>query len=137
MTSSETVETEVRAWFAAYLDTFASLAAGGGADEESLLDFYGVPLVIVTDDCCSALLDRAAVVGVARSMADGLLRADYAGSTVHHLDVRPLNARAVLVEGVFGRRDRKGVEFERLGVTYLVAKTADGWRFTSMVVSTA
>jgi len=136
MSSSDTVETEVRAWFAAYLDTFASLA-GEGADEESLLDFYGVPLVIVTDDRCLALPDRAAVVRVVRSMADGLLRADYAGSTVHRLDVRSLNARAVLVEGEFGRHDRKGGEFERIGVTYLVAKAADGWRFTSIVVTTA
>ncbi len=135
MPALDAIASEVREWFGAYLDTFRGLAAGERADLESILGFYGVPLVIVADGRYVALPDRAAVVGVAQTMVDQLRRMGYAGSTVHRLDVRPLNARAAFIEGAFSRHDRGGTELERVGTAYLAAKTDDGWRFTSIILT--
>jgi len=41
---------DVRAWYDRYLDTFTSLATGERLDVEALLDSFGVPLVIITED---------------------------------------------------------------------------------------
>jgi hypothetical protein len=41
------------------------------------------------------------------------------------------------VEGAFSRHDRAGNELERFGTTYLVAKTDEGWRFTSIIFTVA
>lgn len=135
MPALEAVETDVRQWYRSYLDTFKGLAAGERTDLESVLAFFGVPLVVVAEDRHLALPDRDAVLGAAKGQIDQLRRANYASSTVLRLDVRPLNARAALVEGVFSRYDRAGKELERLGTTYLVVKTAEGWRFTSIVLT--
>ena len=40
------------------------------------------------------------------------------------------------VEGVFSRHDRGGKELELAGTVYLVAKTDEGWRFTSLIFTT-
>ncbi|MBW3634812.1 MAG: hypothetical protein KY456_17470 [Chloroflexi bacterium] len=135
MPALDAIATEVRAWYGGYLDTFTSLAAGERTDLESVMGFYGVPLVIVTEGRYLALPTRDAVLSTAKSLIDGLLQANYAGSTVHRLDIRPLNARAAFIEGVFSRHDGAGNELERFGTAYLVAKSDEGWRFISIVVT--
>lgn len=133
MSALDATTAEVRAWHGSYLDTFTRLAAGENTELESVLSFFGVPLVIVTDDRYLGLSTRDAVLGTAKALIDQLLRVNYAGSTVHRLDIRPLNARAALVEGEFSRYDRRGDELERFGAVYLVAKTDEGWRITSLI----
>ena len=136
MPALDTTAAEVRDWYGGYLDTFTSLAAGERTDLDSVLNFFGVPLVIVTDDRFLALSTRDEVLGTAKALIDQLLQVNYASSTVHRLDIRPFNVRAVLVEGEFSRHNRGGDELERFGTTYLVAKTDEGWRFTSIVFTT-
>ena len=131
----DAVAAEVRVWYGGYLDTFTSLAAGERTDLESVMGFYGVPLVIVTESRYLALPTGDDVLRTAKSLIDGLLQGNYAGSTVHRLDIRPLNARAAFVEGLFSRHDGAGNERERFGTAYLVAKGDEGWRFTSIVVT--
>jgi hypothetical protein len=124
---------DVRPWYDQYLETFTSLAAGEHTDVEELLAYFGAPLVIITEDLYQALTTRDAVLRAAQNLIDQLRRANYAGSTVHRLDIRPFNARTALVDGVFSRHDRAGNELERFGTAYLVARTDEGWRFTAIV----
>jgi hypothetical protein len=133
MPALDAVVTEVREWYSGYVDTFTSLAAGQRTDLEAVLSFYGVPLVIVAENRYLALPDRVAVLGTAKTLIDQLLQANYASSTIHRLDVRPLNTRAAFIEGVFSRNDREGKELERVGTAYLAAKTDEGWRFISLI----
>jgi hypothetical protein len=131
----DAVASEVGEWFGGYFDAFRSLAAGERTDLASILGFYGVPLVVVSDARYVALPDRGAVMGFATTTIAQLLQAGYAGGAIHHLDIRPLNARAALIEGTFSRLDRRGAELERVGTAYLAAKTDDGWRFTSLILA--
>ena len=137
MPTLDAIAADVRAWYDRYLDTFTTLAAGERADVAALLPFFGVPLVIITEHRCQALPTREAVLSTAQTLVDQLRTATYASSTVHRLDIRPLNARAALVDGVFSRSDRAGNEFERFGAVYLVTRTDEGWRFSAIVFTAA
>jgi hypothetical protein len=52
-----------------------------------------VRLVIVTNDRSLAMPTREDMVNTAKAVSDELLRATYAASTLHHLDIRPLRVR--------------------------------------------
>jgi hypothetical protein len=136
MAALDTIEIEVRQWYDAYVATFVSLAVGQRTDLDSLLDFYGVPLQVVTDDGYQTLPTRDAVLSFARSTIESLARANYGGSTLQRVDIRPLNARTAFIEGVFSRHDLQGNEFDRAGAAYLAARTNQGWRVTSFVPRT-
>ena len=135
MPALDAVAAEVREWYGGYLDTFKGLAACERTDLDAILSFYGVPLVIVADTRYLALPDRDAVLATANALIDHLRQANYTSTTIHRLDVRPLNARAALIEVVAARHDREGDEFERLGAAYLAAKTDEGWRFASLIAT--
>ena len=124
---------DIRAWYDRYLDTFTGLAAGERDDLDALLEFFGVPLVIVTEDRYVALPTREAFLSTAQTLINRLRQVNYDGSTVHRLDIRPLNARAAVIDSGFSRHDWAGNELERFGTVYLAAKTDGGWRFTSIV----
>jgi hypothetical protein len=135
MPTRDSIAADVRAWYDRYVATFTGLAAGERTDLDALLDYFGVPLVIITEDRYLTLPTQDAVLSSARALIDPLRQANYGGSTVHHLDIRPLNARAALIAGEFSRHDRTGAELERVGAAYLAAKTDDGWRFTTLIAT--
>jgi hypothetical protein len=130
-----TIAADVRAWYDAYLTAFTSLARGERADLDTLLGFYGVPLLFVVGGRVQALATSDEVRQSARALTDRLRAAGYAGSTVHRLDVRPLDTRTAVIEGVFSRLDRAGAEVERLGAAYLVVRTEVGWRFAAIALT--
>lgn len=137
MSAQDSVEGEVRGWYSAYFDTFVSLATGERVELESLLDFYGVPMTVVSDGGYRVLPTREAVLGFARDAIDPLLRAGYAGTQLLRLDIRPLDSYAAFIEGLFSRRDRHGKEIDHAGAAYLAVKTGMGWRVASFVLRTA
>jgi hypothetical protein len=133
MSVLDAIAGDVRAWYDRYLKTFTSQAAGESTNVDALLEYFGAPLVFISEDRYLGLPSHDAVLSTAQTLIDELRRANCAGSTVHRLDIRPLNVRAAFIEGVFSRYDRTGNEIGRFGTAYLVARTEEGWRFTSIV----
>src|SRR3954471_2975540 len=76
MPALDAVAAKVRAWYGDYLKTFTSLAAGERIDLEALLDYFGVPLVIVTDDRFLALQTPDAVLSTATTLIEQLRQAN-------------------------------------------------------------
>lgn len=70
---------DVEAWFAEYLE--ASAACGRGErDTASLREYYGVPLLLTTDDGAAPLMREADVLGAGeRSPGTGATAARSAG----------------------------------------------------------
>lgn len=136
MTAQNGVEGEVRGWYSAYFDAFVHLATGERDDLESLLDFYGVPMTVVSDGGYRVLATREAVLDFAHDAIDPLLRAGYAGTELLRLDIRPLDSSAAFLEGLFSRRNRDGKEIDHAGAAYLAVKTGVGWRVASFVLRT-
>jgi hypothetical protein len=127
---------DVDEWFHEYLDAFASCGRGD-RDADSLLAYYGVPLLLSTGDAFIALSSEDQVVAAAQQQIDGMRAADYDHSDVLSSEVTVLNATSALYRGTFSRRRTEGVEISRLTVTYLVTDGSVGRRISALALHTA
>jgi len=120
-------------WFGEYLDTFAACGRGE-RDTASLLAYYGVPLLLTTDDGLLALTSGDQVVAAVQQQVDGMRAAGYDHSEVLDVEVTVLNSRSALYRGSFSRRRRGGGEISRLTATYLVTDGSIGRRISALAV---
>jgi hypothetical protein len=124
---------DVSRWFDEYLDAFAACGRGE-RDTASLLAYYGVPLLLTTDDGCFALTSDDQVVAAAKQQVDGMRAADYDHSEVLDSKVTILNATSALYRGTFSRQRRDGGEISQLTATYLVTDGPVGRRIAVLAV---
>jgi hypothetical protein len=126
---------DVSRWFGEYLDAFAACGRGEH-DTASLLAYYGVPLLLTTDDGCFALTSDDQVAAAAQQQVDGMRAADYDHGEVLHFEVEVtiLNATSALYRGTFSRQRGNGGEISRLTATYLVADGPVGRRIAALAV---
>ena len=120
-------------WFGEYLDAFAACGRGE-SDTASLLVYYGVPLLLTTDDGLLALTSGDQVVAAVQQQVDGMRAAGYDHSEVLDVEVTVLNSRSALYRGSFSRRRRGGGEISRLTATYLVTDGSIGRRISALAV---
>jgi hypothetical protein len=124
---------DVNQWFGEYLGAFA--ACGRGESEvDSLLTYYGVPLLITTDGGFFALTSEEQVVAAVQPQIDGMRAAGYARSEVLGSQVTALNAASALYRGTFAYHGSDGREIRRVAITYLVTDGAAGRRISALVV---
>jgi hypothetical protein len=126
-------ENDVGRWFREYLYAFAACGRGEG-NATSLLAYYGIPLLIATDDSFVALTREDQVVAVAAQQINGMRAADYDHSEVLHSEVTVLNATSAIYRGDFSRVRGDGVEISRLTVSYLVTDGPAGRRISTLAV---
>ena len=127
---------DVSRWFDEYLEAFA---ACGRSERETgtLLEYYGVPLLVATDDGYVGLTSADQVVAVLRQQVDGMRAAGYAGTEILDSEVTVLNATSALYRGTMSRQRSDGGEIVRLTATYLVTDGAVGRRFSVLAVHSA
>jgi NTF2-like protein (DUF6841) len=82
-------------WFAEYLDVFAACGRGE-RDTASLLAYYGVPLLLTTDDGFFALARDDQVIAAVQQQVDGMRAAAYDRSEVIDSEVTVLNSTSAL-----------------------------------------
>lgn len=126
-------EREVHAWFAEYLDAFSACGRGDG-EVASLLDFYGVPLLLTTDNGLIPLSSEDQVVAAAQGLIDDARASGYHHSDVLSAHATVLNAASVLYRGTFSRHRADGSEINRLTATYLVTEGDPGRRISALVL---
>jgi len=126
-------DNDVSRWFAEYLDAFAACGRGE-RNAASLLAYYGIPLLLATDDGFVALTSEDQVVAVAKQQIDGMRAASYDHSDVLHSDVTVLNATSAIYRGEFSRLRGDGVEIGRPAVSYLVTDGLAGRRISALAV---
>ena len=126
-------DNDVSRWFAEYLDAFAACGRGE-RPATSLLAYYGVPLLLATDDGFVALTNEDQVVAVAKQQIDGMRAANYDHSDVLHSDVTVLNAASAIYRGEFSRVRGSGAQIGRLTVSCLVTDGLAGRRVSALAV---
>jgi hypothetical protein len=124
---------EVTRWFGEYLDAFASCGRGE-SQTASLLAYYGVPLLLTTDDGVFALTGGEQVVAAVQRQVDGMRAAGYARSEILSSEVTVLNSSSALYRGTFSRHRADGGEIGRLTATYLVTAGPAGRRISALAV---
>lgn len=128
---------ELRDWFDGYLRTFSSCGRGDTEDPAALLDFYGVPFLLTTDQGVFGLTTREQVVTAARQQVDSMRAEGYDHTQVLDLDISPLNSVSALCRGSFSRRRDDDSEIGRLEVTYLITEGPGGRRISALAVHAA
>lgn len=124
---------EIDPWFAQYLDSFAACGRGE-SDPATLLDFYGVPLLLTVGDGFWALTTAEQVTGAAKQQIEGMRAADYDHSGVLDFEVTKLNASSRLCRGTFSRHSGDGAEINRLTATYFITQSADATRISALAL---
>ena len=64
-------ENDISRWFGQWVEVFVACGRGE-SDARSLLAYYGVPLLVATDDGFIALTTEDQVVGAAQQQIDGM-----------------------------------------------------------------
>jgi hypothetical protein len=123
----------VSQWFGEYLDVFAACGRGE-RDTDSLLAYYGVPLLVTTDEGFFALTSDAQVVAVMRQQVDGMRAAGYGRSEALGSEVTVVNATSALYRGMYSWQNRDGAEIRRVTLTYLVTDGPAGRRISALLV---
>lgn len=126
-------EAEVSRWFEEYLDVFAACGRGERL-VDSLLAYYGVPLLFTGDDGYFALTSDDHVRSAVQRQVDGMLADHYDHSTVLGFQITPLNAASALYRGRFSRRRKDGSEITQLAATYLITAGPDGRRISVLAL---
>jgi hypothetical protein len=127
---------DVSRWFGAYLDAFAACGRGE-SDTSSLLEYYGVPLLLTTDGGFFALTSEDQVVAAVQGQVDGMRAAGYARSEILGSEVTVLNSTSALYRGTISRQRSDGSEINRLTATYLVTDGATGRCISVLAVHSA
>jgi NTF2-like protein (DUF6841) len=117
----------VSRWFDEYLDTFAACARG---DRElaALLSYYGVPMILTSDDGVVTLMTDDEAAAVMQSMADGLRANGYHHTKVLHSEVSVLNSTSAMYRGTMSHRTVDGTEIGCPTITYVVTDDVAGLR---------
>jgi hypothetical protein len=96
--------------------------------------YYGVPLLLTTDDGFFALTSDDQVVAAVQQQVDGMRAAGYHRSEILGSEVTVLNSTSALYRGTFSRHRSDGGEISRLAATYLVTDGARGRRISVLAV---
>ena len=110
-----------------YLDGFAACVRGE-QDIATLSAFYGVPLIITSDDGVIALTTDGDVTTVIQGQVDGLRALRYHSTRVLQSEVISLNATSALFRASLARYDDKGDEIDCPTITYVVTDGDAGTR---------
>jgi hypothetical protein len=124
---------DVSQWFGEYLSAFAACGRGE-SDTTALLAYYGVPLLLATDDGFFALTSGDQVVAAVQQQVDGMRAAGYGRSEILDSEVTVLNSTSALYRGTFSRQRNDGGQISRLTATYLVTDGPTGRRISALAV---
>ena len=125
---------DVRRWFEEYLGAFAACGRGDTDELRTLLAYYGVPLLLSTDDAAVALTSDDELLNALRRQMDGLRADGYDRSEMLSSDVVPINRTSVLHAAEFSRRRADGTEIGRVRITYLITAGAAGRRISALAI---
>lgn len=125
--------TEAERWFAAYLADFVALGRGD-IEVSRILDHYGVPMIVSTDEGTQFLTDEEQVLAVMRRQLDGLRAEDYDRTEQLAGETTALNRSSALHRGRFARLRADGSEVARVDISYLITDGTAGRRISALIV---
>jgi hypothetical protein len=129
ITMSDT--TTITEFLNAYYRTFSTL------NVESIAPFLHEPCVFLSPQGVTAAPNHEVVKEVFKTIAKDLLAKNYGRSELTQLNVERMSATTMLGEGVAVRFTTDGRELERVGVTYILQKSANEWRIAVTVIHDA
>ena len=114
-----------------YYSTFSTL------NVESIAPFFHEPCLFVSPQAVTTAPNHDVVKEVFKWIAKDLLSKGYGHSELTQLNVERMSATTTLGTGVAVRFTVDGRELERVGVTYILQKSDNGWTIAVTVIHDA
>jgi len=111
-----------------YYTTFSTL------DIESITPFFQEPCIFVSPQGVVASQTAEHLKDVFKLIAEGLRSKGYGRSELINLKVQRLSDTTMLASGIADRYKANGEELERVGVTYVLQKSGDGWKIAVTII---
>ena len=111
-----------------YYNAFSTL------DVQSILPYFHQPALLIGPLGVIALPIADALVPIFGPVMEDLRQREYRRSELSLQQLNLLRATSALATGIAIRRKANGQELERVGVTYLLHKGDNGWKFAVMVL---
>jgi ketosteroid isomerase-like protein len=113
-----------------YYKTFSTL------DLNAIVSHFSEPCMSIGPQGVFSAGNRAGLANAFRPFVDGLKAKGYARSEFVEAQVTTLGDTAALVRGVAVRYKLDESELERVPISYLMHRSADGWKIATMVLPT-
>jgi ketosteroid isomerase-like protein len=123
--------TTVTEFLNTYYRTFSTL------NVESIAPFFHEPCLFLSPQGVTAAPNHDVVKEVFKTIAKDLLSKGYGRSELTQLNVERMSETAMMGSGVAVRFTADGRELERVGVTYILQKSANGWKIAVTVIHDA
>jgi len=101
---------------------------------QTILPYFHEPCLLVGPQGVMPVPDRAALAAVFGPVMEGLRAKGYGRSEFEPGTSKLLSSSAAWIGGVAVRYQADGRELERVGVTYVLHKTASGWQFATLIL---
>ncbi|MGB8028356.1 MAG: nuclear transport factor 2 family protein [Terracidiphilus sp.] len=121
-------ETAVRQMLDEYYRAFSTL------NVRAILPYLNEPALLVGPQGAIALPTLSAIEPIFGPVMENLRARGYGRSELGSQEIRILSAQAAFATGIAIRYRSDGEELERAGITYLLRKNDDGWKFVVMVL---
>jgi len=115
-----------------FFDEYA--AALSSLDPQRLLPYYHEPLTLITAPITSILTTRADIEKWLKSRREQMKERGYARNAWDQLHVKQLNYGLAVASALAVRYKGDGRELDRLGITYVLRRTGDGWKIVVLTV---
>ena len=125
-------ESKVREWFAEYLSAFAALGRGQSQPAD-VAAYYGVPLLVTTDEVIVSLKTRHEVAAWLQTQADAMVAAHYDHTEMLANDVAVLNRHTAVHRAQFSRQRADGTEINHMSVSYVITR-AEGLCISALLL---
>ena len=122
------MEEAITQTFSNYLRTFQTL------DPHATLPYFHFPCMFIPPQGVRVLASAADVEALLTQVMEGLKARRYARSELTELHVKQMSGNTALVSVSRVRYATDGRELERLGETYALRKTEDGWKIAVAMI---
>jgi ketosteroid isomerase-like protein len=114
--------------FTNYIQTFETI------DPHATLPYFHVPCIFIPPQGVRVLATAADVEALLTQVMEGLKARSYARSELTDLHVHQMSENTALVSVSRVRYKSDGQELERLGETYTLRRTDDGWKIAVAMI---
>ena len=119
---------------AAVTEVFKGYArAWDSLDMQRILPYYHEPLIFITAAGVRSLATRGDIEAWVKTIFTRITERGYARGEYPQLHVKQMSPSVAMASGLYVRYKKDGQELERLGATYVLHKTSDGWKIAVLV----
>jgi hypothetical protein len=124
---------EINQWFfERYVPAWETLGRDGLRDPKEILNYWSVPMCVVSERVNKWLLTEEAVLDLLRVNHEPLRASGYTHTNIIDRRTIVYNENAASVDAIWSRCREDNTEVERVAVHFEINRADNGWRITGL-----